>query len=606
MQASSEHTQDPVHDFRRASEASDGLSMAKHRPLTEPERGASMSREGVSGIAERAEAVGKGKIKLEVVPSLYSSRLAPTHRTSSASLLSNHLPPPPAYETACSSLSVPPSPSRHIRSPSVESARSDLSDPTSDSETPLNDLLRLTSSLLATSTSILASSTALQGSLTRLLSSEGAARSPEGVTAGFSARLAAEKEREREEQGEQGEQDDEEEEQQTSALEGTLRSNLILQDSAEARLNQLDRDVERFDVRLRGRDPVASLLLAHGGGGGVRRREGMVSRESRLEKGRTVYVTAEAEKEEGGERRRKTAAGLGASGGGGGIEGASGGMKRSPSAAAELLGKLANSAGGGGGMRRSTSYSPAGWSSFLSSSSAALEEDGQPVASSSKVTLDEPTSASSLTKSSTLPSLSLIGSSRPTSTFRRVSALPPSAPAPVEEDEDDLSSSTTLAPPSPLSPARLSPSQPRHTSSLRRSPSSSNLSSLPLSPSLSSSPSRPSTPTPSTSFCSLPPSTSPSSPSASSPSTPRRPTHKRTGGSISLPRAGPAVATSFSLSSFEEEGGEGGEVLASPSRAVEASLAKDRLRALAGGAGEAEGKDGGAAAATGKGWWSWS
>ncbi|GAA6003461.1 hypothetical protein JCM10207_000343 [Rhodosporidiobolus poonsookiae] len=474
--------------------------------------------------------------------------------------------PPPTYETAISSPAGPssaaanstpsssscdPSPRRRVRSrssrphsPSCRSfeapATSDSdSDPTSDSDDPLNDLLRLTTSLLATSTSILASSTALHGNLSRLLTSDAARSPPRSVSPSFSSLAAAEDE-------------------------GALPAELAEPDGPlDAALRRLDQDVQRFALRQRGPGQSGVSLLA---ASPRARAASGVDANTRAERGRTVYVTAEAEGGSPSLRRSGDTAG---------------GMRRSPSAAAEMLGKLAASptpsaspSRPGSGMRRSVSLGTAAWSTIIGSSSPS----GEPAASGSRGTLDTPAAG-----------------------LRRPSAL---SVALVEEDEDEPA-------PSALAAQLLPPPSPASRPSLRRSPSSRAL------PSLSSSPSASlSTSTSLSSLLATPTSEAvPAFPSSASPSTtPRK--HRRTpaaAASISaLPRnatAALSVALASGLDPFDA--GEGAVDASAPTGAsgTGASAARDRLKAFAGGTGgEVVGSGASSAGAPAQGsgsWWSW-
>ncbi|GAA5974819.1 hypothetical protein JCM11641_008375 [Rhodosporidiobolus odoratus] len=553
------------------------------------------SRDGTTG---GGEVQAKLRFELRDVPvpgkGKASTSSSVEHRNSTLSLAET-LSPPPAYEAADSapkSSSSIHAPTPRVLDDDAASTHSSLSDPTSDSEDPLNDLLRLTTTLLATSTSILASSTALQGSLSKLLTSD-AARSPPSSSAAFPTSYA---------EAEAPDIDDEVEPpfQDTSAMtvEQDLRSELALAGDAEDRLSRLSRDAERFDLRRRAKDP--STLFA-----------GTAGREGRAERGRTLYVTAEAAGQEGARRHRSDAAVFGG-----------GGMRRSPSAATVLLGKLAASPkqSGAGKVKRSTSYATGTWSSFLAATPSSQTSRG-PVASSSKVTLDDTFLPRSASRSATVPSLALTGASSestpspfststplaPLSPTRAVYTLPSRlSPARPDKPNPRLPSSVSTAnpfPPTTPSPVHL----PRP--SLRRSPSSRDLIvPAPASPSLSLSTSH--SLSPSTSFSSLAPSTpslaatsacssTPHSPSASlwssslnmnrkSPSSQHRQTPNSASNghgkplSISLPRSGLAAATAdpFSPSSLDGVAELGLSLSREPADSVGSSAARDRLRAL--------------------------
>ncbi|GAA5836499.1 hypothetical protein JCM11251_007094 [Rhodosporidiobolus azoricus] len=530
---------------------------------------------------------GRRKVKLELrtgsnkPPNTSTDPAAVEHRASAVSLAET-LSPPPAYETAISlplpSSSISHTPSNsprrrcahrhrsHRRNPSTSSTTSFLSDPTSDSEDPLNDLLRLTNPLLATSTSILASSSALQGSLARLLRSpsrENGGRSPTGARStdtyggGYNAGpFSAEDEPER-----AGVDGNSRKPSPTSAqsVEQSLRSELALSSFASDELDRLGRDVERYDVQRRGRDPGSFFL------GG--------NREARAEKGRTAFVTATA-----AEGDELDGLGLGpspASSRRKGVVGGRGGMTRSPSAAADLLGKLAGSSLPASGTSRGTSYTGGrGWSSFQPSPSSS----SAPTPSSSKITLDAPSEANA-----TGPGSQSNGRRAPLYPSASSSAIPPHATA----------TSGPPATPLPTLPQADLSSRP----TFRRSPPSQDLRGpvpQPLSPAASLA-----YPSPSPSKFSIP---SPSSPVriTQTPTQRRLPSHRGTP-SISLARGTAALPTSISFEDLDSS-----SVVASPSRVGgtdQGSKARQRLQALAGTGGEdaGEGKGGG-----GGSWWSWT
>ncbi|GAA5903149.1 hypothetical protein JCM6882_006978 [Rhodosporidiobolus microsporus] len=561
-----------------------------------------------------AEAVTEGargggrKVRLELRTASSKARKGPAdsaaveHRASAVSLAET-LSPPPAYETAISlplpssstSLTPSTSPRRrcshrhrsHRRDPSTSSTSSTLSDPTSDSEDPLNDLLRLTNSLLATSTSILASSTALQGSLARLL------RSPPRGGGGFSARgnapAATDDDEEaasdleaasRDDEAEEGEGEEGDSSPAAQSVEQELRSELALSSFASDELARLDRDVERFDVRRRGRDP-SSLFCG--------------SKDARAERGRTVYVTAEAEGANVSPlglgptpaAQRRTPAG-----------GAGGGMKRSPSAAAELLGKLASSPAPTSGMTRATSYAGSGLSAFLSG--PPTSPSASPTPSSSKATLDAPFHDPSPSPSG---GTDVPTRRAPAQRHRRASPLSPSLPS----IPSTSSASTFLEPPSaspaPAAPLPTSQSSPRPA--LRRSPSSHDL----RNPLPSAAPASLSTPSPLSSTFSTPTASSPVPELRTTPS--HRRTHTHGNLSISLPRGSAALPTSVSFEDLDAgaTGGASTAELASPRKAggmdAAGSAARERLRALAGGEGAAKGGQGEEGKGAGS-WWSWA
>ncbi|GAA5864708.1 hypothetical protein JCM1840_002207 [Sporobolomyces johnsonii] len=198
------------------------------------------------------------------------------HRVSAVSLANSLSSPPPAYEAAVqgttlsSAVDVDGTDSTGFIEDASDGTASD-DDPTSDADDPLNDLLRLTASLLTTSSEILAASSSLHDNLTSLLSE--LSHSPPRL--GFMAMEEVE-----------------------------LRSELALSGENDDRLDQLAREVERFEVNRSGRDPRRALMgrktsgvAAVGMGLGMLKEEalGAVDREARAEKGRTMLNTAEVE-----------------------------------------------------------------------------------------------------------------------------------------------------------------------------------------------------------------------------------------------------------------------------------------------------------------------
>ncbi|GAA5951189.1 hypothetical protein JCM21900_004368 [Sporobolomyces salmonicolor] len=234
-------------------------------------------------------------------------------RLSAVSLANSLSSPPPAYEAAVqetllsSTVEVDGNDSTGYVEDEADGTASD-DDPISDSDDPLNDLLRLTASLLTTSSEILAASSSLHDNLTSLLSE--LSHSP--------PRLGS-----------------------VAMEEVELRSELALLGENDDRLDQLAREVERFEVNRNGRDPRRALMGGKTSGvaavgmrlGMLREEEavGAVDREARADKGRMMLVTAEVE------MRGSSAAALGV---GEGREATQGHARRT-SAAADLLQHLA-------------------------------------------------------------------------------------------------------------------------------------------------------------------------------------------------------------------------------------------------------------------------
>ncbi|GAA5918189.1 hypothetical protein JCM5296_004408 [Sporobolomyces johnsonii] len=485
------------------------------------------------------------------------------HRVSAVSLANSLSSPPPAYEAAVqgttlsSAVEVDGTGSAGFIEDASDGAASD-DDPTSDSDDPLNDLLRLTASLLTTSSEILAASSSLHDNLTSLLSE--LSHSPPRL--GFMAMEEVE-----------------------------LRSELALSGENDDRLDQLAREVERFEVNRSGRDPRRALMgrktsgvAAVGMGLGMLKEEealGAVDREARAGKGRTMFNTAEMEV------GRSSAAALDAD------EGRMAAQRhaRRTSAAADLLQHLAATSTSSPTLPSPSSSTlrprPLPRSRTLSSllpPSPTLA--ASPVASTSRSTLELPAEANLSISLSLPPASSPPLSHRlrrsPSSNNLHASAAPSTAlstspgalaaPSLSRSSSSSTSISTLVSPSSPSRAVGFAP---------------------PSSPSLSLSPS----PSFSSDFRSSP------SPSPSSGVRPRPPynTHRRVSTlnkSISL--AGP-LATSASLESVSIDDLFKGAAPETTS-AVGSSAAADRLRQFSPAAGSAASAEPGGGGGS---WWSW-